>query len=369
MDAIVLCAGKGTRMKPVSDIYTKPMIPVANIPFLDFVVYNLESAGAKNICFITNKENNKQIKNYFGNKYSYSIQKKQLGTADAISYAEKYVSEKFIVLNGDNLFNTDALKRFIAYSERVKGHLIGVKSVPNPEKYGVIITAKDGTIKKIVEKPSNPQTKLINTGIYCFEPDIFDSIRETPLSSRKEYEITDSIFIGSQRVFPAYITGKWIDFGMPWNILEVSIYVINNFRKRIYRENLAYSYIKTRISTTSTCVFRELPEIGSNSHIKYYSSLDRDISIGDNTRIYNSVIYRNVSIGDNCQIYNSIICPDAVIENNTVINHRLNHKKTVKMIINGKKYDTGRINIGAIIGPGIKIKKNSVLEAGSILSL
>ncbi|MDD3043462.1 MAG: sugar phosphate nucleotidyltransferase, partial [Methanosarcinaceae archaeon] len=194
MKAVILLAGKGTRMQPLTTACPKVMLPVANKPILEHIVEAGVEAGLDGFVFITGYLE-EQIKEYFGDGSRWGVaidyvrQEKQLGTADAIGCARGYVEGAFLVLNGDMLVSPEDLRPLLSRKEAA---VICVKEVENPRAFGVLETEGE-KVTRIIEKPRNPPTNLANAGIYLFHDSIFEYIDRTNLSVRGELEITASL--------------------------------------------------------------------------------------------------------------------------------------------------------------------------------
>ena len=205
MKAIILTAGEGTRMRPLTTTRPKTMLITGGKPLIQYNIESLRDAGIKDITLVVGYKK-EVIKDYFGDgsdfgvKINYAVQDGQLGTAHAIASAEKYIDESFIVLNGDIIVSYDLIRNLIEkYATRTSNDVKSVMTlitVDNPSNYGIVSMEND-KIKEIVEKPAKGEepSNLANAGIYLFSTEIFDAIRKTELSERGEYEITDSLAI------------------------------------------------------------------------------------------------------------------------------------------------------------------------------
>ena len=202
MIGVILAAGEGRRLRPLTLTRPKHMIPVGGKPILEHLVNAVKAAGIKEILVVVGYKA-ETIKEYFGNGSEFGVsinyvnQKRILGTADAIASVKKHVNEDFLVVNGDLLSSSDAIKSVIKMHEKAKSiaTLAAVK-VEKPEQYGVL-KVKDGRLTDIIEKPSSKtsSSNLVNAGIYLFSIEIFDFIEQTKISKRGELEITDSIHL------------------------------------------------------------------------------------------------------------------------------------------------------------------------------
>lgn len=222
MKAIVLAAGRGTRLKELTEDKPKVMCSVNGKPMLEATLEKLQQAGITESIIIVHymKEH---IINYFGNafngmKLTYVEQKEMLGTGDAVLTAEPYLSDdKFLVLAGDVMFEPELLNKVLSHDNPV----ITVCEVKDPSRYGVIETT-NGHVKSIVEKSPTPPTNLANASIYLFPKQIFDACKNIEKSPRGEYEITDAIqlLIDQGVTFDYEVVTQWIDIGVKEQLKE-----------------------------------------------------------------------------------------------------------------------------------------------------
>ncbi|MFH1444958.1 MAG: sugar phosphate nucleotidyltransferase [Nanoarchaeota archaeon] len=219
MKAVILAAGKGKRLKPLTDEKHKVMLPIGNRPMLEYTIETLSKNGIKEI-FIVINQRKEDIMDHFkdGSDFSVSIkylnQKNPKGTADAVRYAEDNIDESFILLNGDVFFHPSILESLLEESKNADGVIVA-KEVSNPEHYGSL-QIEDGKITKIIEKSQNPPSNIVNQGLYYLPRDIFEAIEETPLSERGEYELTDSLEILIKKglvIRPLIVKDFCIDIG------------------------------------------------------------------------------------------------------------------------------------------------------------
>ena len=217
-----MCAGKGTRMLPLTKTIPKVLIEINGKPFLYYVIENLKKAGFTEFGIIVGYLKEK-IEEFIkqNNINAVSIeQKEQLGTGHAVKQAKDFVGgENFIVLGGDNLWSANDLKAIAIEDDLI--YVAGYE-VENPEKYGVLVT-KDDSLIEIKEKPTKFVGSLINTGLYKFTPEIFKALEKIKLSPRGEYELTDAItFLAKQgKVKIVKVKDYWLDLGCLEDIPKV----------------------------------------------------------------------------------------------------------------------------------------------------
>jgi UDP-N-acetylglucosamine diphosphorylase / glucose-1-phosphate thymidylyltransferase / UDP-N-acetylgalactosamine diphosphorylase / glucosamine-1-phosphate N-acetyltransferase / galactosamine-1-phosphate N-acetyltransferase len=213
--AVILAAGKGTRMLPLTEKIPKVLVPINGKPFLHYLINNLKGAGFSEFGIIAGYKKEQIEKFIKENKINGVIieQKEQLGTGHALMQAENFsVNEYFVVVNGDNLYSQNDLKK-IAIDKNIS-HIASFHS-ETPEKYGVLISDEENNLLEIKEKPKEFHGNSVNIGLYKFTPEIFDELKKIKKSARGEYELTDAITLlaKQKKVKVQKIDDYWLDLG------------------------------------------------------------------------------------------------------------------------------------------------------------
>ncbi|WP_254809455.1 UTP--glucose-1-phosphate uridylyltransferase AglF [Natronosalvus amylolyticus] len=224
MQAVVLAAGKGTRLEPLTDDKPKALVEVDDKPLLEDVFDNLIEIGVTEFVVVVGHLKEQIIERY-GDAYedipiTYAHQREQLGLAHAILQAEPHIDDDFVLMLGDNVFRGnlgDVINR--QQEERADAAFL-VEEVPWEEasRYGVLDTNEYGEIVEVMEKPDEPPSNLVMTGFYTFTPAIFHACHLVQPSDRGEYELPDAIdlLIQSGRTIDAIRMDGWrIDVGYP----------------------------------------------------------------------------------------------------------------------------------------------------------
>ncbi|PSP77017.1 UTP--glucose-1-phosphate uridylyltransferase [Halobacteriales archaeon QS_1_68_20] len=224
MDAVVLAAGEGTRLRPLTEDEPKGMVEVAGKPILTHCFEQLADLGADELIVVVGYMKEKIIE-YYGDEFrglpiTYTHQREQRGLAHALLTAEEYVDDDFMLMLGDNVFRAnlrDVVRR--QREERADAAFL-VEEVPREEasRYGVCDTNKYGEVVEVVEKPDDPPSNLVMTGFYTFTPAIFHACHLVQPSDRGEYELSEAIdlLIQSGRTIDAIGLEGWrVDVGYP----------------------------------------------------------------------------------------------------------------------------------------------------------
>ena len=377
MKAVILAAGEGQRMRPLTANRPKVMLPVAGKPILEHLLAEVKAAGVTDFIFVVGYCD-KQVRGYFGRgdvwgvKIEYFEQRKQLGTADAIRMAADTVTGNFLVVNGDVIINRADIKRLMKSTRSA----MGVMEVQDPHGLGIVELA-DGKVVGIYEKVANPPTMMANTGLYLFTPDIFGAIAKTEKSPRGEYEITDSLKILMEQKPGLHYTEikSWVDLSYPWDILRANEAMMPAMKGENLGEIEANVVIKGSVA------------IGKNTLVKSGSYIEGPVIIGEDCRIGpNCYIRPCTAIGNDCHIGAAVEIKNSVIMNHTAVPH-LNYigdsvigegcnfgagtkvanlrldKKNIR--VNG--LDTGRQKLGAVIGDNVQTGINTSINVGTVI--
>jgi glucose-1-phosphate thymidylyltransferase len=222
MKGIVLAGGLGTRLLPLTKVTNKHLLPIYNKPMIYYPIETLVKGGINEILIVTGGNNAGEFLKLLGNgkefglkHINYTYQEGEGGIADALRLAEYFADDQPItVILGDNIIEDDIGGAVQRFNQQGRGAKIFLKEVERPERFGVA-EIQNGRILQIQEKPSNPKSRMAVTGIYMFDPDVFNIIKGLVPSGRGELEITDvnNVYINQGRMTYEVLEGWWTDAG------------------------------------------------------------------------------------------------------------------------------------------------------------
>ncbi len=214
MQAVILVAGKGMRMRPLTLKTPKPLLRVRGMPILQWNLDQLNNLVQEVFIIIGHKGD--MIRNYFGSAYKnlslrYIRQQKTLGTGHAARKALPYLKGKFLLMYGDDIYHAKDVKRLLKKFPSMLVH-----RVDEPKRFGVVVV-RNGLVKNLVEKPEHPASNLVNTGLYFLDTSVFQP--RIQKSERGEYEFTDYIrtFIRKKKLY-ALTSNLWIPIAFPGDL-------------------------------------------------------------------------------------------------------------------------------------------------------
>lgn len=301
MKALILAAGQGTRLRPVTLTMPKSLVPVANRWLISYAIDALKKAGLIDIGIVVNSLDSPIVSNLgdgsgLGVHISYIVQDEQRGLAHATALCQEFVGdEPFTVFLGDNIFQDKMTSLLTGFAESDNEAAVVLGKVPDPTRFG-IAEIENGRIVRVVEKPQQPPSNLAIAGVYLFRPSVFDAIKRIKPSGRNELEITDAIqvLISDGHPVESYeLNGWWIDAGKPDAIIMANQLVL---------EALPYT-----------------PAPENSNQIEGDSEVSHRVLIGRNSRIINSVVRGPVIIGADTVISDSYVGPYTSLGDNVVV--------------------------------------------------
>lgn len=379
MKAVILAAGEGLRCRPLTLTRSKVMIPVANKPLIEHIINAVAKNGIKEIILVVGYKKERIMDHFgdgneFGVKIDYVFQDAQLGTADAVNKVKKHIDGDFIVLNGDNLIDAGTISDLLAGKDG-EATLLSIER-EETSGYGIVIP-ENQRVKKIMEKPKEVITHLINAGIYVFSPDIFDEIDQTPLSETGEYAITDTIqqMIEKGKCV-SFVESKsmWLDSIHSWNFLTANSILLEKSTQHIKGTIEQGVSIKGKVTVGEGSVIRagcyiigpviigKNCDIGPNTVILPSTAIGDNITINSSVEIHNSIIMNDVQVGCNSYISNSIIGA------NNNIGPQFSTEEGHDLMIELKRILHHADIIGTVIGDDNFIANRVLIKAGKMIA-
>jgi len=369
LKAVILAGGEGTRLRPITNMNPKPMLPLVNKPFMENFILWLRSHRIKDIIFSTGYLP-EIFKDYFGEggdfglNLTYIKEEKPLGTCGGVKNLESYLKgRRFMVFNGDILSSLN-LTDMIAFHKKKKADItIALTPVEDPSYYGLVPVNCEGKVKQFLEKPNQEEitTNLINAGVYIIEPNIMDMV-----PAGKKYSFERGLFpmaLNEGYKIYGYVSNSyWLDIGTPEKYLTAHYDILNkkvNFRfpykeitKNIYIGK-GSRYLKSNFVSGPVVIGRKA-KIEKGARIMPLTVIGDDCFISGGTEISESIIFNNCRIGKNCIIKKSIISNNVKIGSNVIIED---------LSVIG---DNSRVEKDNVLKNGIKININSNIREGQI---
>jgi len=233
MKGVILAGGLGTRLKPITNVTNKHLLPVYNKPMIYFPLQTLIDADIRDILIVSGPEHSGHFLRLLGNgkefgvKLTYEIQEEPKGIAHALSLAEDFVEgEPFVVILGDNIFEDDISVYVEKFKKMSDEAVVFLKEVPGANRFGVAEVDGD-KIVSIEEKPKKPKSSFATVGLYMYNKAVFDIIRTLKPSARGQYEITDvnNAYLKKGQLKYFILKGFWSDAGTFESLFRATTFV------------------------------------------------------------------------------------------------------------------------------------------------
>ncbi|WP_416840390.1 sugar phosphate nucleotidyltransferase [Haloferax sp. DFSO52] len=304
MKAVILAAGEGVRLRPLTEMRPKGTLPIGDKPLLEHVVKVIKKSGIDEIVLVVGHKR-ERIQNHFQNggdwgvEIEYVVQENPRGTGDALLKAEHTIGSDCLVVNGDRIVEPELLEELIQRHQSTGDACMAITEVKDPTIYGSV-TVKNGEITDIQEKPEPHEvtSNLVNAGAYAFGPGIFSAIRQTEHFG--ELRLTDTLreHIREHPLHAVRYDGMWLELSRPWDLLTVNDGVLSG----------TDSIVADSAVIGNDVTLGKPTVVGDHSRIQPGARIFHDVVIGD-----------NVTICANAVVTNSIILEDTVIKPGTVI--------------------------------------------------
>jgi len=376
MECVVLAAGEGKRMRPLTAKRPKVMLPLANRPMMEHLILAARETGISDFIFVVGY-GEREIRKHFGDgaefgiTITYAPQRHQHGTADAVRSVQDLVTGPFLLMNGDMVLQS---KDIAVFCKR-PAPCMGISTTDHPGDYGVVLVEGD-RVTSLEEKSKKPKSNLINAGAYLFSPDIFDRVEKVRPSARGELELTDALAgLIAERKLGAYRLSYWMDVGHPWDMLDANATLMD----RTPAENTGTveegvtlrghvvigegSIIKAGTYIEGPCIIGKNCRIGPHAYLRGSTSIGDDCHIGHCTEVKNSIVMSGTKIPHFNYLGDSVVGSNCNFGAGTkVANLRHDH---ANVRVCGK--DTRREKFGAVIGDNVRFGINCSINVGAMI--
>lgn len=326
--AVVLAAGEGTRLRPLTHNRPKPMLPAANRPILEHVLDALVDAGIERLVLVVGYRR-ERVQNYIGPTYrdvpvEYVLQRKQLGSGHALLQAADVVSDPLLVVNGDRIIEPSSIEKVIDAFDGGREAAMAVIERENASRYGVVSLNGD-MVTGLIEKPDTDDARLINAGIYAFEASIFEEIERTPRQSG-ELALTETIvrLIDREAVTGVATDGLWVDATYPWDLLSVATEVLERGQtSEPEHEDGVWIDNDARVDEDATLqppvVVGPDCEVAAGAVVGPNVALARNVTVGANATVERAVVDEDSRIGHGATVLDGVLGQDVHLGVGTVI--------------------------------------------------
>ncbi|MFA9416403.1 sugar phosphate nucleotidyltransferase [Natrinema sp. HArc-T2] len=373
--AVVLAAGEGARLRPLTNHRPKPMLPAAAKPILEHVFDSLVDADITEITVVVGYGRT-HVQSHFGSTYrgasiDYVVQDKQLGSGHALLEAEPEVSGPQLVLNGDQIVERGIIEDVCEVHNSDTIATLGLVRDGDITNYGGVILEDDEHVTEIVERPHDDRSYHLNAGVYAFEPEIFEYLRG-PEPQFNEYSLVDGIanaIDAGETVRGVVSDGFWYDATYPWDLLEVTETLLES-TDGVESTVSADAQIHNSATIVEPVVISADCVVGPGSVVGPNVALGENVTVGANAVVENSVADSDTRVGANATLVDCVSGRSVRIgAGSTVvggpgdvrIGDRVHENERLGALLADRVHDRG----GVTYAPGTIVGSDAVITAGT----
>ncbi len=356
MKGLILAAGRGSRLAPISHTLPKQLVSLANKPVIEYIVEDLVAVGIHEIGIVVS-EVDTQIREHFedgsefGADISYIVQPDPLGPANAVSHAEEFIGDSsFLLYFGDTFVDRTITEQLVDSFNPAKQSIgLSFQEVDEPSRYGIAEFDGDDNITAVHEKPSNPPSNLAYIGVVAFSPHVFDIIGSQGVAETGEIEITDTIdrLVRSDSGVQWHVEeGTWRDVGTPIDVVETNSHILNSINHSID------GTIQEDASVEGTV------DLGSRSVIEAGATVHGPVSISEDVRIKSgTTVGPYVSVGPDCTIENARIESSVLLSGVNITNTHITQSLIGRQTEIEGKEQTDSTPMQLVVGDDTQIQR------------
>ena len=326
LTAVILAGGEGTRLRPLTNELPKPVLPVANRPFFEYMLHHLRAGGVERVIMALGYRADPLIERFgdggaYGMLIDYVVETEPLGTSGAVRALLPELRETFLVLNGDCLSTVDIGAMVEQHVERREYATLAIHEVDDPSRYGVVVTDGIGYVSRFAEKPPGPRfpAKTVNTGVYVLEPEMFRFIDDG--FSMFERDLFPAALMTGVEIGTFPWDGYFMDMGTPESYLQLNRDVINGIAPPGpgTLQPATAPHIHDSAHVDGPVSYGEAVTVGANTRIIGPVVLGDGATIGDSAHVEDSVILAGAQIGAGAAVRGAIVAQGAIVPDGATI--------------------------------------------------
>ena len=376
---VVLAAGEGERLRPLTRNRPKPMLSAGTRPILAHVLDALVNAGVDDLHIVVGY-NRDRVQNHFGSMYrnrriTYHVEEKQLGTGHAVLQVHDEIDEDFVVINGDELVRNEVIADVIEAHSMDTVATMSVLESEQAAEFGAVLV-DDNRVTELVEKPNTGGYRLLNRGVYALGPSIFRTLRS--IESDGELRLTDAIAAqidAGNEVRGVHTDSLWEAATYPWDLLAVNTQVLTQgWVPQTEQDSGVYVHEAASVHEdavlTPPVVIDGDAVVGAGAVIGPYTAVGRNSTIGAGAVLEQSLTESDVQVGPNATVIESILAQGARAgagvtlgggPSNIQLGDQVHREQTLGTVL----ADRARLESGVTVTPGTLIGPNATVADGS----
>ncbi|WP_336338324.1 sugar phosphate nucleotidyltransferase [Haloarcula brevis] len=373
MKAVVLAAGQGQRLGPLTEGRPKPMVPVGNKPILESVLEAAIAAGVDEVVLVVGHER-ERIQTHFGDgdewsvDIRYVVQPHQLGAAHALSQVESAVEGHFFVLHGDQIVDAALLERLLDRWDETATPTIAAVRSDRPTEYGAVEVAGE-TVESVSRTPTDDPPFLVNGGAYVFDERVFDVIRDMHETTDGDFGMATALQRLADRGSLSAVLhrGSWQDLTYPWDLLATNAALVHG-----RADDTDPRGVDDTAAVSDGVALDGSVSVGPNATVFSGTSLGENVRIGANAVLSNCIVMPGARIGDGAVVHDCIVGeaaslgPNVTVEGGpaTVVVGDAVHREVG---LGGVVADRTTLRGNVTVTPGTVIGREVLADSGTVL--
>jgi len=380
--AIVLAAGRGSRMWPLSATRPKPVLEVANEPLLARMVRQVGQADIDAVTVVVPTREGpvaevaRAAASRHGLELAIAVQDEAKGTGHALMQA-KLPDEACLVANGDLFLPEGALERMVS---QARGPAIGVRRVDDVREYGALVTEGD-RLTGLEEKPDERREGLVNAGVYLVGANFGSYLEAIGTSRRGELEITDAVeaALSAHEAFDVHAFDDWLDVGWPWDLLAANEKALETLEASIEGtvedgttlEGPVHvaegATVRTGTVIEGPAIVGDSASIGPRAYVRGSTAIGPEAKVGAGCEVKNSILMRGAQVPHLSYVGDSVLGRDVNLGAGTQVANLRHDEQTIRVDTPKGHIDSGRRKLGVVLGDRVKTGINATLNCGVAL--
>ncbi|QPV62840.1 NTP transferase domain-containing protein [Halosimplex litoreum] len=361
MRTVILAAGRGGRLGPLTELRPKPMLPVANRPILESVVETAIEAGTDEIVLVVGYRRDR-IQDHFGDgddwgvPVRYVVQEHQLGAAHALSLAESAVDGPFLALHGDRPVDGDLLARLTDRYEASGRPTVAAARSRRPTEYGAVELDGEAVVGVSAEPTADPPF-LVNAGAYVFDERVFDAVEASDSDTRGDLDLgmaTALQSLADDGLLTAVVHGgSWQDVTYPWDLLSA-----NAARLRDGGSTDVPDGVHETAAVSGDAALAETVSVGSHVSVLPGTALGRNVRVGSNVTLSNCIVLPGAEIGHGAVLSDCVVGESASVGPNVTV-----EGGDADVVVDGRVHED--VRLGGVLGDRATLRGNVTVRPGT----
>ncbi|WP_254273458.1 sugar phosphate nucleotidyltransferase [Haloarcula marina] len=361
MRAVILAAGEGRRLGPMTEGRPKPMVPVGNRPVLESVVTAAVDAGVDEVVLVVGYAR-ERIQNHFGDgddwgvPIRYVVQDHQLGAAHALAQTESIVGGPFLVLHGDQPVGPELVRRLLDRWDATRTPTIATAQSDRPTEYGAVEVDAESVVS-VSAAPTTDPPFLVNAGAYVFDSRVFDAVRDIESSDHGDYGMATALqrLADAGALSAVQHRGPWQDLTFPWDLLTANAAAL-----RGREADVDAARVHETAAVSDGVAAAEGVTVGPQATLLPGTALGQNVRIGSSVTVSNAVVMADASIGDGAVLHDCVVGESVVIGPNATVE---GGPATVR--IGDAVHD--EVGLGAVFGDRTTLRGNVTVAPGTVV--